>query len=418
MNATGQNIVTPEICLATCVENIQKLKVSSYSIMLVNGTPMDRVSILNLVYALGRANWDILTVRLSQDITEKELEFSVHLMRNLAQEITMKENLTVEMSSLVTEYLHPFELSEKTRKSGIAWKFSFGKEEKFFRREKYPEEIRRDYIYCFECIQELQWLPILIIDSIERLSKSSERFLIDFIEKYGERSVTVLGGPSESSLAGFVRNQGIGKHLPVAFIIQNGGDYLDSETNGERPQVIPDDVFELGSFIVNAFATESRKFNYLKLDVWDQFGLSDFDDSDKSFDLCILGHLRMREDYPRLIRTDYDCAVIIKVLDGPITDMLTLSTPTEAAYRVLIDGIPTTRGIRFEPWESFIFLAASGVSKFILDEYEHLPYRNLFILLPDATFQNLSPHKWMNHILNNISCRWSELMGRKGKQNH
>jgi len=120
--------------------------------MLVNGTPMDRVSALNMVYALGRANWDILSVRLSQDITEKELEFSVHLMRNLAQDITMKENLTVEMSSLVTEYLHPFELSEKTRKSGIAWKF--------LRREKYPEEIRRDYTYCFECIKELQWMYI------------------------------------------------------------------------------------------------------------------------------------------------------------------------------------------------------------------------------------------------------------------
>ncbi len=124
----------------------------------------------------------------------------------------------------------------------------------------------------------------------------------------------------------------------------------------------------------------------------------------------------MRDDYPRLIRTDYDCAVIIKVLDGPVTDMSTLSTVTETAHRILIEGIPTKRGIRFEPWDSFIFLAAPGVSKFILDEYEHLPYRNMFILLPDSTFQNLSPHKWMNDILNNISHRWSELMGRKGKR--
>ena len=409
MRATGNKVITPKIRLSTCVCQIRQRRVSPYSVMLVDGTPMDRVSILNMVYALGRANWDILVVRLSEDITEKELEFSVHLMRNLAQEVTLKENLPGKLSSLVSEYLHPFEISEKTRKYGIAWKFFIGKEEKYLRKEKYPEEIRRDYTHCFEWIQELQWKPILIIDSVERLSNSSERFLIDFLHRHGEGSVTVLAGPSQSGLGSFVRGQGISKHLRTAFIIPNVEDDLETKADGESPLEIPGDVFELGSFIVNAFATESMKFNYLKFDVWHQLGRSDFADRDLNFDLCILGHLRMREDYPRLIRTDYNCAIIIKVLDDPVTDMSTVSSLTQTAYRVLMDGVSTTRGVRFEPWDSFLFLATPGVSEVILDRYEHLPYRNLFILLPNGTFHDLSPHKWMNHILNNISRRWSEL---------
>ena len=50
--------------------------------MLVNGTPMDRVSILNMVYALGRANWDILAVRLTEDITviNSQPEYTMHFL--------------------------------------------------------------------------------------------------------------------------------------------------------------------------------------------------------------------------------------------------------------------------------------------------------------------------------------------------
>lgn len=123
----------------------------------------------------------------------------------------------------------------------------------------------------------------------------------------------------------------------------------------------------------------------------------------------------MREDYPRLIRTDYNCAVIIKVLNDPVTDMSTVSTLTNAASRILINGVSTKKCVRFDPWDSFIFLATPRISKVILDKYEHLPYRNLFILLPDGIFHNLSPHNWMNHILNNISQRWSALKRRQRK---
>jgi len=79
MNATGQKNITPEICLSNFVENIQKRKVSPCSIMAVNGAPKDRVSIHNMVYALGRAIWDILTLRLSQDIILKRSWSSVFI---------------------------------------------------------------------------------------------------------------------------------------------------------------------------------------------------------------------------------------------------------------------------------------------------------------------------------------------------
>lgn len=409
MNANRQNIRTSKISLSTCVDHIQNQKAAPYNVMLANGTPMDRASVLSTVYALGRNNWDVLAIRLSEDIIEKEMEFSAHLMRNLAQEVALKENLPGELSSFVSEYLNPFEISEKTRKHGISWKLFVGGEKKFLRKEKYPEEIRNDYQYCFERIQELNWKPIIIIDSIEKLSNSSERFLIDFLHKHGESSVTILGGESEAVLGGFVRDQGISRQLQTAFIIPNDSHNMESNTDSEIALEIPSDVFKIGSFIINAFAIESKKFNYLKFDVWHQLGRSDFVTYNLDFDLLILGHLRMRDDYPRLIRTDYNCAVIIRVLEHPITDISHIHNFTEAAYRILMDGVSTPRGIRFEPWDSFIFLAAPEVAKFVLDRYEHLPYRNLFILLPDGTFYNLSPHKWMNHVLNNISRRWLEL---------
>lgn len=259
-------MIPPKIGLSKYVYQIKRRKELPYRVMLVNGTPLDRVSILNTIYTLGQADWDMLAVRLT-------------------------------------------------------------------------EEIRRDYISCFDWIRDLVWRTILIIDSVEKLSNSSESFLIDFLDKHGEGSMTVLGGPSESALCSFIRDQGISKQLESAFIIPEVKDEQTYKYNEGSTPSIPVDVFELSAFVVNAFATESIKFNYLK------------------FDLCLLGHLRMREDYPRLIRTDYNCAVIIKVLDDPVTNMSTVSTLTNAASRILINGVSTMKCVRFDPWDSFIFLA-------------------------------------------------------------
>lgn len=402
-------MIPAKISLSKYVYQIKQRKELPYRVMLVNGTPFDRVSMFNTIYRLGQGDWDMLAVRLTGEITEQECGFAARLMRKLAEEVNLKANITGQLANVVSEYLNPFEISEKTQTLGISWKFSFGGAKKFLRKEKFPEEIRRDYISCFDWIRDLGWKTTLIIDSVEKLSTSSESFLIDFLDRHGEGSMTVLGGPSESMLGSFIRDQGISKHLESAFIIPEVKDEQTCKDNEGSTPSIPVDVFELSGFVVNAFATESIKFNYLKFDVWHQLGRSDFADNDLNFDLCLLGHLRMREDYPRLIRTDYDCAVIIKVLDDPVTNMSTVSTLTNAASRILINGVSTMKCVRFDPWDSFIFLATPSISKVILDKYEHLPYRNLFILLPDGIFHNLSPHKWMDHILNNISQRWSAL---------
>jgi hypothetical protein len=46
MDAAGHKVITAKICLSTCVCQMRQRKVSPYSVRLVDGTPMDRVSIL------------------------------------------------------------------------------------------------------------------------------------------------------------------------------------------------------------------------------------------------------------------------------------------------------------------------------------------------------------------------------------
>lgn len=256
-----------------------------------------------------------------------------------------------------------------------------------------------------------QWKPILLIDSIENLSSSSESFLVDFLVQHGGQSVTVLGSAKEIALSAFVRDQGISKHHRVAFVKPDAD--LDTSTTFRAEQAVSSDrALELGSIITNAFNTESRRFNYLKFEERFYVTPSDLVSRKLPFNFCILGHMRMREDYPRLIRTDYDCALIIKVTDEPVADASLLTAMNEGAYKILIDGISPGRGIRFEPWDSFVFLAAPGISEAIVQGYQHLPYRNLFVLLPGGRFLNLSPHKWMDHILNKAARRWAEREGR------
>ena len=391
---------------------LRKWEQPSHSVALVNGLPLARMSVLSALYDVKRDRSDIFTVRLSQDILEHGDEFPFHLMRNLAQELTSREGLSPELDSLATEYLRPFEISEKTRKAGFSLRFSVSREDKLRRREKYAEDVRRDCETCFvRIVEDLQWKPILLIDSIENLSSSSKHFLVQFLVRHGEQSVTVLSGGEEIALSAFVRDQGISKDHGVAFVKQDAD--LDTRTTFREDQAVSSHrALELGSIITNAFNTESRRFNYLKFEERFYVAPSDCVSRVLPFDFCILGHLRMREDYPTLIRTDYDCALIIKVADEPVADSSLLTAINEGAYKILIDGISPGRGSRFEPWDSFVFLAAPGISEAIVQGYQHLPYRNLFVLLPDGSFRNLSPHKWMDHILNKAARRWAKREGR------
>ena len=114
------NMIPPKVRLSEYVYQIRKRKESPYNVTLVNGTPIDPMSILNAIYVLGQSNWDILAVRLTEEIIEKEQELSAHRMRNLAQEVIFKENLPGQMATVDSEDLNPFEISEKSKRCGIS----------------------------------------------------------------------------------------------------------------------------------------------------------------------------------------------------------------------------------------------------------------------------------------------------------
>jgi len=403
---TKDHILIPKVYLSECINKIRQGDLPPYNIMLVNGSPMDREVILNSISNLSRERWNILSIRLFEDITDKEAEFSLYLMRYLAQEMILIENLPSDLTSLINEYLHPFEIKEKIKKVGIVWKLSMGKEEKLVRKERNPEEVRRDCIFCCEFIRETDLKPILIINSVENLSNSSKSFLIEFLNIQGRQGITIIGGSNEKSLQEFVESQGISKYFRVSLITSEPEEIYEREENDFGFNEHDSDVMQLASVIKNAFASEALKFNYLKFEVIHQLKTTDFQDNGFNFDLCLLGHLRMRQDFPELIRTDYDCALIIKILNNPITDMASLQVISDQALKILMNGVTAKSGRRFEPWDSFLFLATPDIDQAVIDEYQHKGYRNIFIILKDQSFINLSPHEWMSHILNNIAVRW------------
>ena len=154
---------------------------------------------------------------------------------------------------------------------------------------------------------------------------------------------------------------------------------------------------------MNAFSLAPQYFRYFKFEQQAQIegkllpGLAG-----KNFDLAILGHLQMRHDYPRPICVNYDCAILIGVYKKPLEHEETLMDLCHAAYEPR-EGIEIENW-RFEPWDTYLFLSFPDISTSILKSYKHQPYRNVFLLLPDGGFQNLSPHKWMSDtILKDVS---------------
>ena len=68
----------PKIMITTCIHQIEQGNIINYKVLLVNGKPFDRISILNRFSRLDRINWDILSVRLCEDVTDKEMEFGIY----------------------------------------------------------------------------------------------------------------------------------------------------------------------------------------------------------------------------------------------------------------------------------------------------------------------------------------------------
>ena len=392
--------------LSRFVSSLREPEVPQHQVVLVTGRLMPRENIIGSVVNASRSAQDTLVIQLEEDITTLETGFSAHIMKILAQEANEQKSLTKQIGSVIGEYLSSFEVSEVTEKVGFNYYLSLGKQKKLIKKVKYERDIRNDFFKCLKEIQKLQWKTLLVISSIEEYSRAAKRFTIKFLLE--DRTSAILGGLSEESLECFVDDLGLSDpgsvFLSTPYLIPDDV-MTEAEAMGQQDRAISEEVSEVVTAIVNAFAIESRRFNFLKFETHKQLPGSDLPTTRSSFDACIIGHLKMRQDYPELIRTNYDCAILVKVLHDPISSSDELIRIADLAYEILVDGIVTDTGERFDPWDTYIFLVSLEISHSVVGSYKHLGYRNISILLKDGTFRNLTPHPWLVVILASIARR-------------
>jgi len=345
-------------------------------------------------------------IRLEEEITTLDKDFNAYIMKILAQQASEQKSLTKQIGSVIGEYLNPFEVSEVTKKVGVSYYLLWSKEKKLTKKVKYEQDIRNDFFKCLKEIQKLQWKTLLVISSIEEYSRAARNFAVRFLRQ--DRTFAILGGESEESLERFVDKVGLSDprsgFLPIPYLILPDDVMTEAEAMGQQDGAISEEVSEVVTAIVNAFATESRRFPFLKFETHRQLAGSDIPTT-RFFDSCIIGHLKMRQDYPKLIRTNYECAILVKIIHDPISSSDELIRIADLAYEILVDGIVTDTGERFDPWDTYIFIVTPEISDSVVGSYKHLGYRNISILLKDGTFRNLTPHPWLNVILASIARR-------------
>ena len=394
------------ITLSRFISSLREPEGPQYRVVLVSGRQMQRENIIVSVEDASRSARDTLVIQLEEDITTLETGFSAHIMKILAQEANEHKSLTKQIGSVIGEYLSSFEVSEVTKKVGFNYHFFAGKEKKLIKKVKYEQDIQNDFFKCLTEIQELQWKTLLAISSVEEYSRAARLFTTKFLRQ--DRTFAILGGPNEESLKCFVDDLGLSDprsgFLPTPYLIPDDV-MMETEAMGQQDGAISEEVSEVVTAIVNAFATESRRFSFLKFETHRQLLGSDLATMRSSFDTCIIGHLKMRQDYPKLIRTNYNCAILVKVLHHPISSSDELIRIADLAYEILFDGIVTDTGERFDPWDAYIFLVSPEISDSVVGSYKHLDYRNISIFLKDGTFRNLTPHPWLDVILASIARR-------------
>lgn len=384
-----------EVNLTSFVNSVQNLKenrVSKPTIYLVQGKPMGCQKMLAAVErTIKKMAQDMLLVRLDEHITRLELGFHAHFNKLLAQEINIKRKMSKEIREIVKEYLSPFEIEEKTRTIGFIKFVQLGKQQKLRKKTVYEEELEQD---CWQCLNDLRQRGcklVLLISSVEGFSKTASRFLTKFLGDYPS-SVLLLGG-SKPSLSTFLEETGISDYYDFS--------YLNA---GEREEKEDEKVMYVAKAVLDAFSRAHQHFRYFKFEQHGQVEAKLLPGLAASrFKLAILAHLQMRHDHPaKLICTNYDCAILISILKKPVESEKALLDLCHAAYDIR-EGIQSEKDNWFEPWDTYIFVLVPSVSDFALESYRHLDYRNVFLLLPDGTFQNLSPHKWMDGILKEVS---------------
>ena len=197
----------------------------------------------------------------------------------------------------------------------------------------------------------------------------------------------------------FLDNCGLSKYFQYSFL----NDLERSLASKISDEEVTDESDHLANIVVNAFDSKQNIFRNLD---FNQKGrvtgklLPGF--ASEKFDLALLGHLRMRYDHPKPICTDYDCAILIKVLKQSIKEVKILDELCDAAYEIREEGISLENDRRLVPWDTFIFVFITSVSDVVLEDFKHHGYANVFLIMEDSTFRNLTPHKWMDKILEDV----------------
>ena len=388
----GSNLTS----LFESIQNLRESKPLKYRIYLVEGKPMRREKVFGPVQrAANESPQDTLLIRLYEYVTRLKVGFNAHFMKLLAQEINRKGMVYKEIYEITKTYLNPFEIEEETKKIGLSWYIQIGKEQKLTKKTLYEEDIEQDYWQCLNQLERKGWKLILLVSSIQGFSETAQQFIIKFLESY-KSSILLFGGLERLSLSKFLEETGISDFYSFCYL-----DFEEYKEKGDEEAMI------IAEAIVNAFSKAPQYFRYFKFEQQAQIegkllpGLAAH-----KFDLAILGHLQMRHDYPpRPICTNYDCVILISLLKESVEYEEILLDLCHAAYEIR-EGIEIERGRWFEPWDTYLFLSVPSVSDSVLKSYRHQPYRNVFLLLRDGTFRNLSPHKWMDGAVLKEISKW------------
>ena len=162
-------------------------------------------------------------------------------------------------------------------------------------------------------------------------------------------------------------------------------------------------VSRLGQELLSSFAVLERHFRVFEFKLYSEVHGPELQRQRLDFDLALNGYLKMRSDTPQTIRTAYDASLLFSHVGGTV-DAARLESAVKSAQRVLNFGLDVGLHGRFEPWDTFVFLAAERLGA--MRPVTHEPYVNVFLIGQDGAVVNLSPHTWMDQVLRRVASTW------------
>jgi len=338
---------------------------------------------------------DALLLRIDEDSTQSEKGFTADLTKLLSQEIHKLSRVPKKVRQITKSYLDSYTIEQMTVSGGLNKILHVGVEQQLKRKPRTRTEIERDCLRCLDYFRENRINVILFISSIQGLSEPSSKFLTRYLASFAN-FIVLLAGEEQNNINEFLKNTGISDEYDC--IRLDVPEVREEQDTG---------TMDMAKAVLDAFSKATRRFRFFKFEQQARLegrqlpGLAG-----NSFDLAILGHLQMRHDEGTPIRTNYDCAILIANLSEPIDTVEVLYDLCNAAYG-LKDGIEIEQDRWFEPWDTYLFVFASNLPSHVEENYDHQPYRNMFVVSQTGRFWNLSPHRWMDGILADVCSQIS-----------